>query len=87
MQNLEYLKIKKQEDFTILNYDDTQVRNLAEKCKSKVIFFSRKEKLNNGIYLDEDNNIIIDIDGKIVLLNANELSLPGEHNLENCMAL
>ncbi|MDU2198096.1 MAG: UDP-N-acetylmuramoyl-L-alanine--D-glutamate ligase, partial [Peptostreptococcaceae bacterium] len=49
---------QKEEDFTILNYDDTQVRNLAEKCKSKVIFFSRKEKLNNGIYLDEDNNII-----------------------------
>ncbi len=77
---------QKDEDFTILNYDDTIVRDLSQKCNSKVIFFSRKEKLNKGIYLDENNNIIIDIDKKIVLMNADELSLPGEHNLENCMA-
>ena len=75
-----------QDDYTILNYDDVMVRSLAEKCKSNVIFFSRKEKLNRGIYLDENNNIVIDIDEKIVLLNSKELSLPGEHNLENCMA-
>ena len=72
---------QKEDDFTILNYDD-----LAKNCNSKVIFFSRKEKLNKGIYLDENNNIIIDINEKIVLLNASELSLPGDHNLENCMA-
>ena len=77
---------QKEDDFTILNYDDLQVRDLAKNCNSKVIFFSRKEKLNKGIYLDENNNIIIDINEKIVLLNASELSLPGDHNLENCMA-
>ena len=32
------------------------------------------------------SNIVIDIEEKIVLLNKNELSLPGPHNLENCMA-
>ena len=45
-----------------------------------------KEKVSDGVYLDEDNNIIIDIDEKIVLLNKEEISLPGNHNLENCMA-
>ncbi|MEG2193897.1 MAG: UDP-N-acetylmuramoyl-L-alanine--D-glutamate ligase [Terrisporobacter sp.] len=73
-------------DFTVLNYDDEQVRVLQSKCKGKVIFFSRKEKLDEGVYLDADNNIVIDIDEKIVLLNKKELSLPGGHNLENCMA-
>ena len=34
----------------------------------------------------ENNNIVIDIDDKIVLLNKDELSLVGNHNLENCMA-
>jgi len=77
---------QQKDDFTILNYDDISVRNLKSKCNSKVIFFSRKEKLNEGIYLDEYNNIVIDINEKIVLLNADELSLPGVHNLENCMA-
>ncbi|HSQ88059.1 UDP-N-acetylmuramoyl-L-alanine--D-glutamate ligase [Romboutsia sp.] len=74
------------EDFCILNYDDEQVRALENKVKAKKIFFSRKKQLQEGIYLDKDNNIIIDINDKIVLLNKEELSLPGNHNLENCMA-
>ncbi|MBC6696163.1 UDP-N-acetylmuramoyl-L-alanine--D-glutamate ligase [Terrisporobacter mayombei] len=73
-------------DFAILNYDDKQVRDLSDKCNGQVIFFSRREKLDKGVYLDENDNIVIDIEEKIVLLNKNELSLPGPHNLENCMA-
>lgn len=73
-------------DFAILNYDDKQVRDLSDKCNGRVIFFSRREKLDKGVYLDENDNIVIDIEEKIVLLNKNELSLPGPHNLENCMA-
>ena len=73
-------------DFCILNYDDKDVRNLSDDVKAKKIFFSRKECLNSGIYLDEEQNIVINIDKEIVLLNKDELSLPGNHNLENCMA-
>ena len=73
-------------DFCILNYDDKDVRNLCDNVKAKKIFFSRKECLNSGIYLDEEQNIVINIDKEIVLLNKDELSLPGNHNLENCMA-
>ena len=80
------LKNQDKSDFSILNYDDEQVRSLQSKCNGQVIFFSRKEKLDKGVYLDEDDNIVIDIDGKITLLNKKELSLPGPHNLENCMA-
>lgn len=74
------------EDFCILNYDDLGVRALAKNCNAKVIFFSRLEKIEGGIYLDENNNIVVDINEKIVILNKDELSLPGSHNLENCMA-
>lgn len=74
------------DDFCILNYDDEKVRALSEKVKAKKIFFSRKKELEEGIYLDKDNNIVIDINEKIVLLNKEDLSLPGNHNLENCMA-
>ncbi|MGL6105810.1 UDP-N-acetylmuramoyl-L-alanine--D-glutamate ligase [Romboutsia sp.] len=74
------------DDFCILNNDDEKVRNLESKVKAKKIFFSRKKQIDGGIYLDENNNIVIDIDEKIVLLNKDELSLPGNHNLENCMA-
>ncbi|MGL5316168.1 MAG: UDP-N-acetylmuramoyl-L-alanine--D-glutamate ligase [Peptostreptococcaceae bacterium] len=73
-------------DFCILNYDDKKVRALSERVNAKKIFFSRKKQLEEGIYLDINNNIVIEIDEKVVLLNKEELSLPGNHNLENCMA-
>ncbi len=73
-------------DFCVLNYDDEDVRSLSDNVKAKKIFFSRKKSLECGIYLDEAKNIIVNIDEKITLLNKDELSLPGDHNLENCMA-
>lgn len=79
-------KNQDEKDFCILNYDNEDVKSLSDNVEAKKIFFSRKKSLDCGIYLDEDNNIIINIDKKIKLLNKDELSLPGNHNLENCMA-
>jgi len=73
-------------DFCILNYDDEGVKSISDNVKAKKIFFSRKSILDYGVYLDKEQNIVINIDKEITLLNKNELSLPGNHNLENCMA-
>ena len=73
------------ENFCVLNYDDELTRALAEKCNANVVFFSRLEKLEKGVYV-ENGDIIIDINEKINLMKVCELSLPGGHNLENCMA-
>ncbi|GAA0105652.1 UDP-N-acetylmuramoyl-L-alanine--D-glutamate ligase [Paraclostridium sordellii] len=74
-------------DFCILNYDDEVVRELGNKTNAKVLYFSQKEKVSQGAYLDDNNNIVIKVNDKeIKLLNKDELSLPGNHNLENCMA-
>ncbi|CEQ18493.1 UDP-N-acetylmuramoyl-L-alanine--D-glutamate ligase [Paraclostridium sordellii] len=74
-------------DFCILNYDDEIVRELGNKTNAKVLYFSQKEKVSQGAYLDDNNNIVIKVNDKeIKLLNKDELSLPGNHNLENCMA-
>ena len=74
-------------DFSILNYDDSIVRSLNKNNSASILYFSRQEKIDQGVYLDENNNIVISIDGKqITVLNRNELSLPGDHNLENAMA-
>ena len=72
-------------DFCVLNYDDELTKALAEKCNANVVFFSRLEKLEKGVYV-ENGDIIIDINEKINLMKVCELSLPGGHNLENCMA-
>lgn len=74
-------------DFTILNYDDSIVRNLGENSNGNVLYFSIKEEVKQGAYLDKNNNIVIKVDGKeLVLMNKSELSLPGNHNLENAMS-
>ncbi|WP_195947819.1 UDP-N-acetylmuramoyl-L-alanine--D-glutamate ligase [Paraclostridium bifermentans] len=74
-------------DFTILNYDDSIVRNLGKNSNGNVLYFSIKEEVKQGAYLDKNNNIVIKVDGKeLVLMNKSELSLPGNHNLENAMS-
>lgn len=78
-------KNQTKDDFVILNYDDFSIRELESKINSNIIYFSTKEKLDRGIYLEEDN-IIINLDKKINLINKNKLTLKGEHNIQNAMA-
>ncbi|WP_419742036.1 UDP-N-acetylmuramoyl-L-alanine--D-glutamate ligase [Paraclostridium dentum] len=74
-------------DFTILNYDDSIVRDLGKNSNGNVLYFSIKEEVKQGAYLDKNNNIVIKVDGEaLVLMNKAELSLPGNHNLENAMS-
>ena len=74
-------------DVCVLNYDDEITRYMALSCNAKVIYFSRLNKLEEGVSLDEENNILVNLNGKSKLaMNSKKLSLPGGHNLENCMA-
>lgn len=71
----------------VLNYDDSITRSMSNACKARVVYFSRKSKPQNGIYLDDKNNIIAVKDNcEVEIVNADDLSLPGGHNLENSMA-
>lgn len=80
-------KNQESDDITVLNYDDEVVRDLSTKTNGNVVFFSRKEYLENGVCLDNVGNIVINKDGKSqILLHKSEVSLPGAHNLENILA-
>lgn len=73
-------------DFTVLNYDDSEVRSWSDETKAEVIFFSTREKLSRGIYI-EDNWIVIDLqEDKIRVLKTDELKILGRHNLENALS-
>lgn len=75
-----------EDDFLILNYDDLVIRELASQAKAKVFFFSRKEKLKEGIYL-QDGKIILSLDGtEEEIMKAEEIFLKGQHNLENALS-
>ena len=74
------------DDFCVLNYEDQVLREFADNCPAKVIFFSSKTKLEEGFYLDGED-IMYAHDGAVdKVVNVNEVNLLGNHNYENIMA-
>lgn len=79
-------KNQRSKDFCVLNFDDPAIKTLSEEVLATKIFFSRKEELELGVFLDKKGYIVIRLDSEVTLMHKNELSLPGNHNLENALA-
>ena len=86
----EYIEAKKnifkyqnEDEIVVLNYDNEITRSCAKEANSKVIFFSSKEKLDNGFIVDE--GIIKECEDKVRkhILNTKDVILRGTHNYEN----
>ena len=90
----EYIESKKQILFhqnafskSVLNFDNPETQKMQSCVRGKTIFFSRKQRLHTGVWIDDQNNIIYSEKGKdSVVINASEINLPGKHNLENYLA-
>ena len=79
-------KNQDENDFCVLNYDDAVLRAFGEECKCKVVYFSSKEKLSDGLYY-ADGKIYIARDGDSeVFVDTWDVNLVGVHNFENIMA-
>ncbi len=78
---------QKESDFAVLNYNDELLRKIdSEKISSEIIYFSSTEKLDSGVYL-EDEKIVSTINGKHDVVDIKDIKLPGVHNLENIMGV
>ena len=76
-------KFQNENDILILNYDNEITKNCSKEANGKVIFFSGKEKLDNGYIIDEGIiKICVDKIRKHIL-NVDEVILRGKHNYEN----
>lgn len=83
-------RYQKEDGIIVLNQDNAITRSFAKETNGKVIFFSSKEKLQDGyIYDNTDGNIKYCEDGlRRHLIHKNEIKLRGIHNYENiCAAL
>lgn len=79
-------KNQKDGDTCVLNYDDTVLREFGETLKINVVYFSSREKLKKGYYL-EDGKIVYNDGSKVTeIVDISELKLLGRHNHENVMA-
>ena len=76
-------KYQNENGILILNYDNEITNECSKEAKGKVVFFSDREKLDNGFIVD--NKVIKECEDKIRkhILNTNEVILRGEHNYEN----
>ncbi|MGN0521163.1 MAG: UDP-N-acetylmuramoyl-L-alanine--D-glutamate ligase, partial [Eubacterium sp.] len=57
--------------------------------RGRLVEFSIKSKVNNGAYMNCDGDIIYNDNGnETVIMNRNDIIIPGEHNVENyCTAI
>lgn len=79
-------KNQKEEDTLVLNYDNEITRNFSKIAPGKVIYFSSKEKIENGIIYD-DGIIKSCEDGlRRHILKLKDTNLRGTHNAENICA-
>ncbi len=73
---------QREEDFLVLNADDSIVRRFAGETKARILPFSRKRKLKEGTFVEKGG---IKSMGKEIC-PVEDLGLPGLHNLENSLA-
>lgn len=89
----EYIRVKEmitanqtENDTVVLNYEDEVLRKFGEEAPARVLFFSSRRSLPEGICLEGDE-IVLRRDGETVrVLNVQEQHLLGLHNYENIMA-
>ena len=75
------LKNQTNKDVAILNYSDEILKEFSKNVKSKVKWYSSKEKIN-GSYILNDNIYYYDE----LIISLKDIKLRGIHNYENIMA-
>ena len=73
-------------DRAVFNFDNDITRSLAKTAPAEVMLFSRKQKLEEGVYLRDNAIWLTNKMGSREVLPLGDIQLPGVHNIENYMA-
>lgn len=74
------------QDVAVFNYDDATCRKMAEGLKGHIAWFSRREAVPYGAYV-EDGYIMLKMGERCeAVCRTDEVFIPGPHNLENALA-
>jgi len=80
-------KYQNKSDYLITSMDNLLTKNITNETQANIFWFSTKNKVTQGSYLDEDNKLIfIDRNKSIEFARANDIKLPGFHNISNILA-
>ena len=73
-------------DYAVFNYDDETCREMAKGLRGRVVWFSRRAQPPCGAWV-KNGTIVLDLgDGEQAVCRADEVFIPGPHNLENALA-
>ncbi len=70
----------------ILNYEDQELRAMADRLHTRVLFYSSARALADGLYLEGDEIFYARGEEKQFICNCKELQVLGKHSYENVMA-
>lgn len=73
-------------DFAVLNADDERVSKMDTLTGARTIFFSRRRELEEGIFLRGPAIFHRAAGAERELISRDEITLRGDHNLENVMS-
>ncbi|UOO37068.1 UDP-N-acetylmuramoyl-L-alanine--D-glutamate ligase [Oscillospiraceae bacterium CM] len=79
-------KYQDETGIVVLNCDNDITRAFADTARGAVRFFSRQSHVQNGVF--QEGGTIFEVSGGEAspILNAEQILLPGVHNIENFMA-
>ena len=83
---LDITKNQTADDYAVLNYDDPETMKLVEGIKANIVLFSRKQTLEEGVFVENGKIVIKDKGKKIDVLTLSDIKLLGTHNTENVLA-
>lgn len=73
-------------DKAIFNFDNQTTNDLSKAAKGSVTYFSRQQRLEQGVYLRDGAIWLTNEQGSREVLPLRDIRLPGVHNIENYMA-
>lgn len=76
-----------EEDYLIYDYDDVEIQKWLSNnsIKANKVPFSLSHKLDEGVYV-EDQNIVVNMNNEKIVLAIDEIAIDGKHNVKNAMA-
>jgi len=73
-------------DNLVVNYDNEETIKIKKEIELPIYWFSAKEKIEPGCYLENDELVFQSEEYKITFAKISDLPLLGLHNLENILA-
>ena len=74
------------EDRAVFNFDNQTAQDLSRGAKGAVTYFSRQNRLEEGVYIRDGAIWLTNEQGSREVLPLRDILLPGVHNIENYMA-